>query len=95
MKKTIGIVRNTDDLGRIVIPAEMRRTLGIEVGEALEMVLHEDGLFVRKYAERQESVAGKVKELKALVRAKKDELGAETAGELYRHLADMWELLEG
>lgn len=95
MKKVVGVVRNMDELGRIVIPAEMRRILGIEVREPMEMVLHEDGIFLRKHTEEQESVAGKVKELKELVRAKKDELGTETAGELHRHLADMWELLEG
>jgi len=32
-----GIVRKIDDLGRVVIPAEMRRTLGVEEGDQLEI----------------------------------------------------------
>ena len=95
MKKTVGTVRNMDKLGRLVLPMEMRRVLGIKVDDPMQMILYEDGIFVRKYAGGQESVAGKIQELKALVRTKKDELGEGTAGELHRHLADMWELLEG
>ncbi len=34
-----GIVRKIDDLGRIVIPAEMRRVLGIKEGDELEISL--------------------------------------------------------
>lgn len=33
--KATGIVRRIDDLGRVVIPKEIRRTLRIRVGEAL------------------------------------------------------------
>ena len=35
--KVTGIVRRIDDLGRIVIPKEIRRTMGIQEGDALEM----------------------------------------------------------
>ncbi len=35
--KNIGIVRRVDDLGRIVIPKEIRRGLCVEEGEALEI----------------------------------------------------------
>ena len=35
--KSIGIVREVDRLGRIVLPIEMRRTLGIEERTQLEM----------------------------------------------------------
>ena len=38
MKET-GIVRRIDDLGRIVIPKEIRRTLGVREGEPLEIYL--------------------------------------------------------
>jgi len=34
-----GIVRKIDDLGRIVVPAEMRRVLGIKEGDELEISL--------------------------------------------------------
>ena len=38
-----GIVRNLDELGRIVIPKEIRRSLGLKEGDGLEMFISEDG----------------------------------------------------
>ena len=35
--KSTGIVRKVDELGRIVLPIELRRTMGIEVKDALEI----------------------------------------------------------
>ena len=42
-----GIVRKIDDLGRIVIPAEMRRTLGINEGDQLEILMEGDHIEIR------------------------------------------------
>lgn len=42
-----GIVRKIDDLGRIVIPAEMRRVLGIGEGDELEITLTGDHVEIR------------------------------------------------
>ena len=48
----MGIVRAVDDLGRIVIPKEMRRALNIAEGESLEILAtHNGGLFLRKPVE--------------------------------------------
>ena len=41
--KATGIVRRVDDLGRVVIPKEIRRTLRIREGDPLEIYLLEDG----------------------------------------------------
>lgn len=38
--KATGIVRRIDDLGRVVIPREIRRTMGIGEGDPLEMYLN-------------------------------------------------------
>ena len=40
--KSTGIVRKVDELGRIVLPIEMRRTLGIGERESLEMFTEEE-----------------------------------------------------
>lgn len=47
--KATGIVRRIDDLGRIVIPEEIRRTLHIREGDPLELFLDNDGLYLQKY----------------------------------------------
>lgn len=54
--KATGIVRRVDDLGRIVIPKEVRRTLGINEGDPLEIFVDKDGcLIYRKYLPTLES----------------------------------------
>ena len=42
-----GIVRKIDDLGRVVIPAEMRRSLGVAEGDDLEILLEGDHIAIR------------------------------------------------
>lgn len=49
--KATGIVRRIDDLGRVVIPKEIRRTLHIRVGEPLEIYVSGDGeVIFKKYS---------------------------------------------
>lgn len=47
--KATGIIRRIDDLGRVVIPKEIRRNLGIREGDPLEIFRHEDGVCFKKY----------------------------------------------
>lgn len=48
--KATGIVRRVDDLGRVVIPQEIRRSLGIREGEPLELFIEgRDTICFRKY----------------------------------------------
>ena len=49
--KATGIVRRVDDLGRVVIPKEIRRTLKIREGDPLEIYTEKDGgVIFRKYS---------------------------------------------
>ena len=48
--KTTGIVRRIDDLGRLVIPKELRKTLRIKEGDPLEIYASEDVLMLKKYS---------------------------------------------
>ena len=43
-----GIIRKTDSLGRLVIPMEYRKELGIGIHEPLEILLTDSGIWVRK-----------------------------------------------
>ena len=47
--KSTGIVRKVDELGRIVLPIEMRRTLDIAERDALEIYVEGDGIILKKY----------------------------------------------
>ena len=44
--KATGIVRRIDDLGRVVIPKEIRRTMHIREGDTLQMTLTKDNKFL-------------------------------------------------
>lgn len=46
-----GIVRRTDKLGHIVIPADVRRQLGIHAGDTVEILVGEQGIAFRKCSE--------------------------------------------
>lgn len=48
--KTTGVVRRIDDLGRIVIPKEIRKTLRIKDGESVEIYLDSDNIVLKKYS---------------------------------------------
>jgi len=47
--KTTGIVRRIDELGRVVLPVELRRTLGLDVRDPVEVFVEEDTIILRKY----------------------------------------------
>lgn len=47
--KSLGIVRKVDELGRIVLPVELRRTFNIEEKDALEIYVDEDTIILKKY----------------------------------------------
>jgi len=47
--KSTGIVRKVDELGRVVIPIELRRTLDIAEKDALEIYVDGDKIILKKY----------------------------------------------
>ncbi|GAA0719049.1 AbrB/MazE/SpoVT family DNA-binding domain-containing protein [Clostridium malenominatum] len=47
--KSTGIVRKVDELGRIVIPIELRRTLDIEIKDSLEIFVDGEQIILKKY----------------------------------------------
>lgn len=64
MKQT-GVTRKIDELGRIVIPKEIRKNLGIRDGETLEIFTSEDSIILKKYFEvrKYEDLSSKLCEL--------------------------------
>ena len=49
MMKSTGVVRKIDELGRIVIPIELRRTMDLEEKDALEIYVDNEKIILRKY----------------------------------------------
>lgn len=47
MIKSTGIVRKVDRLGRMVTPIELRRSLGVSVGDPMEIFLEEDKIILK------------------------------------------------
>ena len=49
--KTTGVIRRIDELGRIVIPKEIRKSLRIKNGESLEVYLDGDSIILKKFSQ--------------------------------------------
>ncbi len=47
--KATGIVRKVDELGRVVIPIELRRIMNIDVKDGLEIFVDSDRIILKKY----------------------------------------------
>lgn len=71
--KATGIVRRIDDLGRVVIPKEIRRNFHIREGDPLEIYMSDDGKYVcfKKYMVTEET------NVKAILMALYESAGAE------------------
>lgn len=52
--KATGVTRKIDELGRIVIPKEIRRNLGIRDGESLEIFTNEDSIILKKHSQLEQ-----------------------------------------
>jgi AbrB family transcriptional regulator, transcriptional pleiotropic regulator of transition state genes len=55
--KATGIVRKVDELGRIVIPIELRRTFGIRERDPLEIYLDDGQIVFQKYKASEQACA--------------------------------------
>lgn len=52
--KSTGMTRKVDDLGRVVIPVELRRTLGIGIKDSLEIFVDGEHVILRKYRSNED-----------------------------------------
>lgn len=54
--KSTGVIRRIDELGRIVIPKEIRRNLKIRDGENMEIFVDMDSIILKKYSKIEDSI---------------------------------------
>lgn len=62
MTRYSGIVRRIDDLGRIAIPAQLRKQCGFQIGEPLEIFVQDNNVVFTKYMSTDEIEEDKAKE---------------------------------
>jgi len=65
--KATGIIRNIDNLGRVVIPKEMRKTRGINNGDALEFHVEGESIILRRYNSPENKTVENLERLKHFV----------------------------
>lgn len=85
--KSTGIVRKVDELGRVVIPIELRRTLDIKEKDPIEIYVDDDKIILRKYESRMEcQITGEVSDDNMLLAGGKLILSKEGAAALLREI---------
>lgn len=89
--KATGIIRKVDDLGRVVIPKEIRRTMGVTEGTALEIFVGSDGgVIFRKYIP-ENSLIERIKDIEMVTNELSEELG-DKGSEIQRYIRSLKEL---
>lgn len=78
--KSTGITRKVDDLGRVVLPIELRRNLGIGIGDTLEIFTDKETIVLRRY--------NAVDDLLTMAVRLKDRVVVEDCGEMKPVLLD-------
>ena len=89
--RATGIVRRVDDLGRVVIPKEIRRSMGIKEGEPLEIYLEDDAVIFRRYSY---NLVDEVKRVAELIECNCN-ADRETMANISRMLSTVAELVKG
>lgn len=91
--KATGIIRRVDDLGRIVIPKDIRRTIGIHEGEPLEIFIEgDDTVCFRKY---KTNLGDAVEHLRDQIENCGDDLTYATLMRIDALLEEVQELVKG
>ena len=90
--KSTGIVRKVDELGRVVIPIELRRTLDIAEKDALEIYVDDERIVLKKYKPNMTcQVTGEVSDDNLSIADGKVILSPQGAKEIIRDLEDYLE----
>ncbi|MCU7741210.1 MULTISPECIES: AbrB/MazE/SpoVT family DNA-binding domain-containing protein [Priestia] len=85
--KATGIVRKLDNLGRVVLPIELRRTLNIKKDEPVEILVDNENIVLKKYSPNLAcKVTGEVSEDNLILAKGKIILSREGVKQLLREL---------
>lgn len=91
--KATGIIRRVDDLGRIVLPKEIRRKVGITEGTPMEIFTDSDRIVLKKYNTSEELI-NLVSVLEEAVDNSVDDLEGEKVSEIRGHIKEIRNVLK-
>lgn len=91
--KTTGIIRRVDELGRIMLPKDVRRQMQIGEYTPLEIFVSDEGILLKKYSP-EKPLADMVRQLRVSVEETSIDLGPEIAGEIQNHLREIQLILK-
>lgn len=83
--KATGIVRRVDDLGRIVIPKEIRKQLGVSENTPMELFIDDKSLVIRKY-DTNNCIKDRLDDFKSVFYECREDLDSETANAIEVHI---------
>ena len=87
--KSTGILRKVDELGRVVIPIELRRTLGIAEKDSLEIYVDDDQIILKKFKPQMTcQITGEVSDDNIQLAGGKLILSREGAEQLLKEIQD-------
>lgn len=87
-----GIIRRVDDLGRIVLPREVRRQFVISEGTPMELFVSAEGILLKKYYP-ENKLSSMAANLQEAVEEMCVGLGPEKTGDIRRHIREIQMLL--
>jgi AbrB family looped-hinge helix DNA binding protein len=90
--RATGIVRRVDDIGRVMIPKEIRRILSVNEGTPLEIFIDGEGILLKKYP-TEEDIQRNINILDEVIQEHSQELGIAKTGDLRRLIKDMQTIL--
>lgn len=88
-----GIIRRIDDLGRVVVPRDMRKSFGLQEGTPLEVCATEEGILFKKY-DPGITLMDIVKNLESALDDNYVELGVDKTREIRLCISDLKEILK-
>ncbi len=88
-----GIIRRVDDLGRIVLPKEVRRKVGITEGTPMEIFTDSDRIVLKKYNTSEELI-NLVSVLEEAVDNSVDDLEGEKVSAIREHIKEIRNVLK-
>ena len=92
--RTTGMIRRVDELGRIVLPKEIRRTMSIPDGMPMEILIENEQVILRKYVPEEE-VLEKLNMLEKQLELESEDMDLHKVKVIKKQISDIRAILNG